>query len=191
METFQKIKEIREKKRISRAALYQKLKSIFGAKAIKPNSIWRIESGLTVARTSSLHQICVGLGVSLKEILGEPQTKTQLIELLTQKQRLEQFVYDAKARAEILSSATLPFLAAELVLSPGAVTKAEEDPIEIAKFVKWVYCLSGKFDCFVGTEIQTLSKGDCLSFASNLPHHFGNPYTRKARGLVIQDPKHI
>lgn len=191
MEVRERIREIRQTEKLSREELYQRLRNIFGEKTIKPNSIWRIESGLTSARASSLHQICIGLGVSLKDLLSDITAESRIVNITRKGKAIDQFIYNQKARAEILSHPGLPFFAQGLFLLPGGITNTEEDPIEIAKFQKWVYCLSAKFDCIIGTEKHTLNKGDSLSFDSNIPHHFENPYARKARGIVIQNPKHI
>jgi len=191
MQLHEKIKEIRQEKKMSREDLYIKLKEIFGDKTIQPNSIWRIESGLTSARASSLHQICVGLGVGLKDLFAGISPESKLVDLIKKGKRIDQYVYNDKARSEILSTTNLPFLAQELILSPGGVTNTEEDPIEVGKFQKWVYCLSGKISCVVGTEKHLLNKGDCVSFESNIPHYFENGSSRKSRCIIIQNPRYI
>ena len=191
MELREKIRQIRQEKKLSREDLYIKLKEIFGDKTIKPNSIWRIETGLTTARSSSLHQICVGLGISLKDMLAGITSEKKIIDFLERNQRSDRFIYNDKAFVEILSSANLPLLAQELTLSPGGATNIEEDPIEVARFQKWVYCLSGKITFTVGTEKHLLNKGDCLSFDSNIPHYFHNASTRKSRCIIIQNPKYV
>lgn len=191
MELHEKIKQIREEKKLSREELYKKLKEIFGDKTIQPNSIWRIESGLTSARASSLHQICVGLGVSLKELFAGITHEKKLIEYIKKNKRIDSFAYNDKAKADILTPSTLSFMAQELVLLPGASTAVEEDPIEVGKFQKWVYCLSGKIICTVGTEKQELNKGDCISFESNIPHNFESASSRKSRCIIVQNPKYV
>lgn len=191
MQAQGKIREIRLAKKLSRRELYEKLRDIFGAKALKPNSIWRIEEGLTQARASSLHQICVGLGVSLKEVLGEVKEETGLASVIKKDKRMDEYVYNRKARAAILTPRNMRFLAEEMLLAPGGVTTIEENPIEVGKFEKWVYCLAGKITCVVGTEKHTLNKGDCLSFASNLPHHFENNSSQKTKAIIVQNPRYI
>ena len=159
---------------MSREELHQKLMDIFWENAVTPNTIWRIESGLTIARASSLHQICIGLGVSLKDILGEVEPESKLVDIV---KRIKGWISIFTVRRPKPKS-SLPlkrgFLAQELTLLPGGATRSEEDPIEIGKFEKLIYCLSGKVTCVVGTERHILNKGDCLSFQSNLPHYFEN-----------------
>ena len=191
MELHERIKQLRQEKKMSRENLYERLRDIFGEKAVKPNTIWRIESGLTAARASSLHQICVGLGVSLKELLGQTEPESKLVDIVKQNKRIDQYVYNQKAQAEILTPPQRSFLVQELTLSPGGQTRTEEDPIEVGKFEKWIYCVAGKVTCVVGTEKHTLNKGDCLSFQSNIPHYFENNSSRKARCIILQNPRYI
>lgn len=191
MEIHEKIKQIRQEKKMSREEVYTRLRDIFGDKAVKPNTIWRIESGLTSARASSLHQICIGLGVSLKELLGDIEPESKLVDITKKDKRMDQYVYNQKAQAEILTSSLRRFLVQELSLLPGGATRTEEDPIEVGKFEKWVYCLAGKITCVVGTERHTLNKGDCLSFESNIPHYFENNFSRKAKCIIVQNPRYI
>jgi transcriptional regulator with XRE-family HTH domain len=191
MELREKIKQIRQEKKLSREELYERLVDIFGDKAVKPNTIWRIESGLTSARASSLHQICIGLGVSLKELLGELEPESRLVDIVKKGKRIDQYIYNQKAQAEMLTPAQRSFLVQELTLLPGGMTRTEEDPIEVGKFEKWVYCLTGKLTCIVGTERHTLNKGDCLSFESNIPHYFENNSSKKSRCLIVQNPRYI
>ena len=191
MEAHEKIRQIRREKGLSRNDLYQKLRIIFDDKAITPNTIWRIESGMTCARTSSLHQLCIGLGVSLKDLLGETEPESKLVDIVKKARRLDQYVYNKKAQAQLLTPSKRTFMAEELTLLPGGRTKAEENPIEVGKFEKWVYCLGGKITCIVGTERHTLGKSDCLSFESNIPHYFENNSSRKCRCLIVQNPRYI
>ena len=99
MEIREKIKQIRQEKKMSREDLHQSLMDIFGENAVTPNTIWRIESGLTDARASSLHQICIGLGVSLKDILGEAEPGSKLVDIVKRNKRLDQYIYNQKAQA--------------------------------------------------------------------------------------------
>jgi len=191
MEIAEKIKQIRQEKKLSREELYERLQDIFGDKAVKPNTIWRIESGLTSARASSLHQICIGLGIGLKELLGDIEPESKLVDIVKKDKRIDQYIYNQKAQAEILTPSWRRFLVQELTLLPEGVTRTEEDPVEVGRFEKWVYCLAGKVTCVVGTERHILNKGDCLSFESNIPHHFENNSSRKTKAIIVQNPRYI
>lgn len=191
MKLHEKIRKIREEKDISREELYERLKDIFGDNAITPNSIWRIEAGIHAARASSLHQICVGLGISLKDILEETAPESKLVDIVKKNKRIDSYVYNQKAQSEILTSSQRGFLVQELALQPAGATRTEEDPVEVGKFEKFIYCLSGKITCIIGTERHILNKGDCLSFQSTIPHYFENNSSRKASCLIIQNPRYI
>ncbi|MBI4706629.1 MAG: helix-turn-helix transcriptional regulator [Candidatus Omnitrophica bacterium] len=191
MQLNNRIKQIRKERQLSRRELYQRLFNVFGKDTIKPNSIWRIESGLTNPQASSLHQLCIGLDISLRELLQNVLQESKLVDIVKSSKRLDQFAYNELAHAEVLSSSKMPFLAQELILLPGGKTNLEEDPIEIGKFQKWIHCLRGELNCYIGTEKHTLKKGDSLSFESNLPHYFENNSSRKTRCIIVQNPKHI
>ncbi len=96
MEVREKIREIRQTEKLSREELYQRLRNIFGKKTIKPNSIWRIESGLTSARASSLHQICIGLGVSLKDLLSDITAESKIVNITRKGKAIDQFIYNMR-----------------------------------------------------------------------------------------------
>jgi len=100
---------------------------------IKPNTIWRIESGLTSARTSSVHQLCVAFDISLRDLLESIQPISKIVDLIKKGERIDQYIYGPKAKAEILTSPQRSFLVQELTLLPGGATKTEEDPIGIGK----------------------------------------------------------
>ena len=78
----------------------------------------------------------------------------------------------------------------ELFLLPGGFTKEEEDPVDVNRFEKLVIVLQGEILACVGNEKHLIKKGDTLSFASNIPHHFENPSRKtKTRCIIVQNPK--
>lgn len=192
MKLHEKIRQIRKGKGLSLIALEKRLVTIFGKKALRYNSLYRIEKGLRDGRISSLAQICIGLGVSLKELKeGTEEEKFSAAEVIKKTDRTAQYVYSEKACAQILSKEKQPFLAVRLALGPQGKTKLEQDPIELGKFEKWVYGLKGKVTCVIGQERYILGKDDSLCFESNLPHYFENNTGQKASCIIIQNPKHI
>jgi len=192
MKLNEKIRHIRKEKRLSLRDLQQRLVEIFGNKALRYNTLYRIEKGLRDGRVSSLSQICIGLGISLKELKeGTEEEKLSLVDSIKKRDKVAQYVYSEKAYAQILTKEKQTFLGLRLVLEPGGKTKLEQDPIELGRFEKWVYGLKGKITCLVGQERYVLSKDEVLCFESNLPHSFENNTTQKAACIIIQNPKHI
>lgn len=192
MKLHEKIRKIRKEKGISLRQLHANLIEIFGNKALRYNSLYRIEKGLRDGRISSLSQICLGLGVSLKELKeGTEEDKPRFATLIRKRDRTRQYVYSEKAQAQIVSGINQSFLAEQLNLEPGGKTKLEQDPSELGRFEKWIYCLRGKIIVYVGANKYALSKDEVLFFESTIPHYFQNSSFKKASCIIIQNPKHI
>lgn len=193
MKLGEKIRQIREQKGLSLNGLSERLKNIFGNKALRYNTIYRIEKGIRDAkRISSLSQICIGLEVSLKELKeGTEEEKFSVVEHIRKREKVAKYIYSSNARAEILTKEKQVFLGVRLVLEPGGKTNLEQDPVELGRFEKWAYGLKGKITCVVGQERIILNKDDAISFESNIPHYFENNTLHKAICIIIQNPKHI
>lgn len=192
MKLHERIRQVRKQKGLSLTEFEKRLKEIFGDKALRYNTLYRIEKGLRDARIASLSQICIGLEVSLKELKeSTEEEKFSLVDHITKKDKTAKYVYSENARAEILSKEKQPFLAIRLVLEPGGKTNLEQDPIELGRFEKWIYGLKGKITCVVGQEKLTLGKDEVICFESTLPHYFENNTPKRASCIIIQNPKHI
>lgn len=192
MTLHEKIRKIRKEKGLSLRDLQKRLVEIFGNKALRYNTLYRIEKGLREARVSSLSQICIGLGVSLKELKeGTEEERFSLVDTFKKRDKLAQYVYSEKAYCQILSREKQPFLSLRLLLEPGGKTKLEQDPIELGRFEKWVYGLKGTIICVVGQDKYVIKKDEALCFESNLPHSFENNTSQKTSCIIIQNPKHI
>ena len=194
MKLYEKIRELRKDKlKLSLKEFHKKLVDIFGDRALTYYSLCRLEKGYrSDIRLTSLYQICTGLGISLKELKeGTDQEESTIVNLIHNSDRLDnRYIYNEKAMAEILSSRNIKFLTMELTLLPGGATKPEEDPVDVNRFEKLVVVLQGDVLCHVGQEEHAIKKGDTLSFASNIPHHFENPSKKtKARCIIVQNPK--
>lgn len=188
----EKIRQVRKRKNMSLRDLEKRLKDTFGEEALRYNTLYRIEKGLRDPRVSSLSQICLGLGVSLKELKeGTNEERSSLIDFVQKTDKTARYMYSEKAYAQILTAEARPFLALRLVLEPGAQTKPERDPTELGKFEKWIYGLKGDITCVVNQDRFIVKKDDVLCFKSNLPHYFENNTQQKAVGLLIQNPRHI
>jgi len=192
MQIHERIRQVRKEKGFTMIGLHKRLVEIFGAKALRYNTLYRIEKGLRDARVSSLTQVCSGLGVSLKELhQGTDKEIPPFIEIFANKDTFAHYVYSEKAVAQILSSEKQPFLALRIMLQPKGKTRIERDSLELGKFQKWIYGLRGKINCHIGKDTFELKKNDALCFESHLPHYFENTTSKKSSCLIIQNPKHI
>ena len=194
MKLYEKIRHIRQDVlKISLKDFHAKLVDIFGDKALTYYSLCRLEKGYREdIRIKSLYQICTGLGVSLKELKeGTEDEESKIVKIIKAPDRTNnRYFYNEKAIAEILSTRDLRFLAMELELLPLSATKEEQDPVDVNRFEKLIIILQGEILCYIGNEGHLIKKGDTLSFASNIPHHFENPSKKiKARCIIVQNPK--
>ncbi len=194
MKLYEKIRHVRQNVlKISLKDFHKKLTAIFGDNTLSYYTLCRLEKGHSEdIRLKSLYQICTGLGVSLKELRdGTEEEESKIVNIMRAADRVNnRYYYNERAIAEILSSRNVKFLAMELELLRGGATKEEEDPVDVNRFEKLVIVLQGEILCRVGSERHLIKKGDTLSFASNIPHHFENPSTAvKARCIIIQNPK--
>jgi len=194
MKLYEKIRDIRTKKlNLSLKDFHKRLISIFGDNALTYYSLCRLEKGHREdIRLRSLYQISTGFGMSLRELKeGTEHEESKIANIIRSANRQDnKYIYNEKAIAEILSSRNIKFLAMELTLLPGGVTKQEEDPTDINRFEKLIIILQGVILCHIGTEEHKIKKGDTLSFASNISHYFENPSKNtKARCIIVQNPK--
>ena len=194
MELYEKIRHIRKDVlKLSLKDFHIKLVEIFGNQALTYYSLCRLEKGYRAdIRIKSLYQICTGLGISLKELKeGTKDEESKIVKIIKTADRTNnRYFYNEKAVAEILSSRDLRFLGMELEILPGGATKEEQDPVDVNRFEKLIIILQGEILCHIGNEKHLIKKGDTLSFASNIPHHFENPSKKvKARCIIVQNPK--
>ena len=194
MKLHEKIRDLRKNSlKLSLKEFHKKLLDIFGNKALTYYSLCRLEKGYRQdIRLTSLYQICTGLGVSLRELKEDTdEEESKIVNIIRGSERPNnRYIYNENAMADILSSKNIKFLVMELALLPKGATKEEEDPVDVNRFEKLVIVLQGEVLCYIGAEKHLIKKGDTLSFASNIPHHFENPSNKiKARCIIVQNPK--
>jgi len=190
MKLYEKIKNLRKEKKLKLTELHRRIQAIFENKALTYRTLQRIENGQTDSKTSSLYQICLGLGINFKDLYEgvEEDLKAKYIK---KNESQGKYIYNKDACAEILTDSKVEFLALRLLLQPEGKTKPEEDPKEEIKFKKWVYVLRGELTCIVGDQKFIIKKDDSLSFDSSLTHHFENNSAGETHCLIIQNPRCI
>ena len=191
MKLCQKITKTREEKGLKIKDLHNKLQELFGDKALSYRTLLRIEKGDTDGRGSSLYQICLGLGITLKELREGTEEEITVADAVKKTRREGKYTYNEKVYADILSGPKRRLLALELILEPGGQTKVEKDPTSEIPCEKWIYVLKGNLTCIVKGVKFSLKKGDCISFDSTLTHSFENNSSAKTCCLVVQNPRHI
>lgn len=189
MQLHEKIKKVREELGITIQEVYDRQVEIFGSKkATSYRTLLRIEQGY-IAKFSSVLKICCALGITLEELLKETEQESKLV--IRKKERLDEYTYNDKVSASVVSAPNRSFLALELSVEPFGKTATEQSPKDKGLFEKWVYVLDGELACVVGEEKFRLFGKDTISFDSSLPHHFENNTKKKCSCLVFQNPKHF
>lgn len=192
MKLSEKIRYVRkEKKRLSKKKLHDKLVTIFGDQAISYKSLIRLEKGVGDGRLKSIHQIACGLDMDVKELLTGTEKernkeKAFLADIIRLKTRPGRYTYNRKAYMEILSSEKVSFISTELSLLPEGKTTREETPPGTEIFF---VVIKGSVTVHIYKESHILRTGDSICFQGHLPHHFENNGKRKARAIVTQNPK--
>lgn len=190
MNLNQKISQIRKQKQLTIKELHTKIIEIFGKDALSYRTLLRIENGQTDGQGNSLHQICLGLGITLKELKEGTEKELGVTDHFRKNHRQGKYTYNNKAFSEILTGAKRSFLALELNIEPHGKTSIEKDP-DNKLHEKWIYVLKGKITCIIGEEKFQLNKSDSICFDSRITHCFENNTSQKASCILIQNPRHI
>ncbi len=170
--------------------LHARLVDIFGDNAISYYTLSRIESGhRQFLRIKSLYQLCTALGITLKDLKeGTEEEESKIADIVRRSER-DEYLYNDKAKAQVLSSPILDYLVTLLTVEPKGKTKLEQDPVEDITYTKLIIVNQGTLTCHIGSEKHILKKGDALSFKSSIPHYFENTSKAKTVFQVIQNPK--
>jgi transcriptional regulator with XRE-family HTH domain len=192
MKLHEKIQKLRQQQGMSRSQLHEFLITIFGEKTISLRTLSRIESGENDGKSSSLHQIAIGLGLSLQELKRDTEELLPPLECTRKYNRQHgKFTYNPQAWMDFLFGPQARFMMAEMILEPGAQTPVEQDPESDSSYQKGLFVAKGELICTIEKRNFVLRKGDSLLFESRLPHSFANKAPRRAHCVVVQYPPHI
>jgi quercetin dioxygenase-like cupin family protein len=187
MKIHEKIKLIREGLKLNLHDVFERGVHIFGEKALSYRTLHRIENG-QIAKFSSILKICCALGVPLENLIKDTQLENRMV--IRNNERLDEYTYNDKVQASVLSSPSRSFLSLELSLAPKGKTPWEHSPSE-GKYEKWIYVIRGKLTCYLGEEKFVLDKADSISFDSATPHCFENTASKTCQTIVVVNPKHF
>jgi len=187
MKIHEKIQQIRKEKKLTQIDVIQNIRKIFGEKTITDRTLQNIEAGKRAIKTSSLYQLCLGMGITLEEL--KQGTEDAAIEYTKKKNRDNRYpFYGYNSCAEIISSLKDPFLMLHMILAPGSKTPIEKDPTGTIEYKKCVFCLVRTLDFIIGDKKYVLHKGDSLSFDSRTIHSFENPYKFETQAVIVHYP---
>ena len=190
MELKDRIIKIRKEKRLRIKDIHDRLLETFGKEALSCRTLLRSEQGSHEERDSTLYQLCVGLGVSLKE-LTEGLKKTEVADayLVKFNKRKDHVIHNENVYADVLSSSSRKFYVYELTLKAKGRTKPEKDPSgEKTSPEKLLYVTKGKINCVIEGKAFFLRRNETLTFDSSHEHYIENKATKKSRCLVVQNP---
>ena len=186
MKMSEALSKVREEKGLKITDLHDKIKSIFGDRAMSYRSLLRILYGDTGGRAITIHQICIALGIDqlqLKLLMNEGKMVTKYLKRSLRKKR---YIYNEKAFADILSEPERKFFITEITLKPKGITKFEKSAQKKEISEKWVYGVRSIVTVHLNDEIFKVKKGDCIAFDGSVAHAIENRTVRKAQCLVIQ-----
>lgn len=183
----EEIIRIRKQKKLRIVDIHNKLRDLFGDKSISYRTLLRIEKGETFGRDGSLYQICIALGVTLRDIKGEVKETVSSTDLTPRLERKGRFIYNEKTFAEIISGSQKSYRISELVLKYKGKTKIEQNPNGGDLII---YTLSGKICCVLeDKDKHMVQRDDCFIFNASVPHYFENVLRRRSRCIIIEMKK--
>ncbi|MBF0570581.1 MAG: cupin domain-containing protein [Candidatus Omnitrophica bacterium] len=187
MKIHEKIKFIRQDLGLSLQNVFDRGVAVFGKKALSYRTLQRIEEG-DIAKFSSILKICCAIGIPLEKLIKDTELEGRLI--IRKDERLDEYTYNDKVQANVISSPSRSFLALEMLLEVGGKTVWEHSPL-IGNYEKWIYVINGRLTCYLGNEKFVLDKRDSISFESSIPHCFENSSGKPCLCIVIANPKHF
>ena len=189
MKTHEKIRKLMADAGISFKDLYDRQAKLFSKKeCLSIVGLKKIIDGESLPRFSTLLKLCQLLEISLLELIED--TELSDILLIRANNRLDSFMYNENATADIITSPACSFISMELTLQIGAMTKPERSPGD-KKYEKLIYIREGRLKLFIDDLEYNLKKRDSITFNSSKPHYYQNVHSRKCVCLVTLSPKHF
>ncbi len=182
MEFGRRIKEIRNKKKLTLEELAKRTK-------VSASFLSQIERGVVYPSVESLKKIAIALQVKIDYFFKEEKVPRRTI--VKRDKREKFFLKDSNAHVEILTSSGIEVLMEPLVftLEPKGHTGKQ---LNVHEGEEFGLVLEGKIKAQIGEESYILEQGDSISFDSMLSHKFRNIGNGKAKVLwVVFSPRRI
>ena len=191
MKTHEKIQKLLSDAGITLTDLYERQKKFFPKnECLSLNAYKKIINGESFPRFSTMLKLCQLLEISLLELIED--TEFNEIFLIRSNNRLDSYMYNDKAKADIISSPLCSFITMEFLLEPGAQTKPEVSPASAdKKYEKCIYVMEGRLKLFIDGTEYNLKRRDSITFNSSKTHYFQNSHSRRCMCLITLSPKHF
>jgi len=175
----QRIKELREAKKLSLTELSQK-------SGVQLSTLSRIESLKRTGTLDSHIKIAQALGVVLPQLYSGITTEEKSIDLKTEPSP-DIFIHSEKSGYEILTSKMLSkkMLPAILKLEVDGKTTPEQNSEGTEKFI---FVLEGNIDVAIGDKTYHLAKNNSLYFDASLKYQFVNKGKNTAKAICVTTP---
>lgn len=175
-----RIRSIRKERRLS-------LEQLSGKSGVALATLSRIENGKGSGTFRTHQRIAEAFGLSLPELYRDLRPENQDAILVEPGDEAETFTYDEKASAVLLAKQLsgkqmFPQL---ITLQPEGKTSLEQSP---AGTERWVFCLEGGVNVWVGSASYPLTQGGTLYFKASLPHRFENSGSATAKLISVTSP---
>lgn len=179
MDIGKKVKEIRKAQKMTLVELSQK-------SGVQIATLSRMENGRMTGTLESHMAIAKALGVDILKLYSGLTESTGSIEAGTPKDT-NIFRHNEKAGYEILTQKlmTKKMMPVLWQLEPEGKTNIEEHTPGAEKFI---FVVEGKIEAYIGDEVVSLSKNNCLYFDSSLRHYFVNLGKVPAKVLSVGTP---
>ena len=161
-----KIKEVRKLRNMTLVQLSEK-------SGVQVATLSRIENEKMTGRLESHIAIAAALGVDVTQLYSGLVESENHVHLKKGKDQKDIFIHSDKASYEILTTNVLKkrMMPALVRIEAAGTTQMEENTLGTEKFL---YCLEGTIEVYIGKDTYTLSKGNSLYFDASLPHWLEN-----------------
>lgn len=183
MNLGQRIKQLRQEKKISLTALADK-------SGVQIATLSRIENGKMTGTLESHMDIAKAIGIELTELykgLDARKSDGDNAEAVATPSILETFSYNANASYEILATNVLSKKMMPIVLrvEPGGKTNPEQSHAGGEKFI---FVLEGELEVHIGEKSYPLTANKTLYFDASHKHWYVNPGKTIMRAISVVSP---
>ncbi len=139
-----------------------------------------VERGVSGISISALHALVKVYGKTIQDLFVEAESPGALVRA-NERPTLPS---PSGVRLEQLAAGALQMEPQLVTVEPGCGSEGAYDHVG----EEFVFVLQGELDLWLGERKHHLSTGDCLYFASTIPHRWRNPSNQTARTLWVNTP---